>query len=193
MFFLIIGLGNPGKTYRDTRHNLGFRVVDRLAESQGINLGQKKFCGEFGSGSVGDKRVGLLKPLTYMNLSGEAVAAAVSYLKIPPERILIAHDDVDLELGRIQVKFGGGHGGHRGLQSVIESLNADGFARIRLGVDRPAKEGEVSDYVLEPFSAAELPAAGDAVGRAAEAAAAWLEDGLTTAMNRYNSWPGREN
>jgi PTH1 family peptidyl-tRNA hydrolase len=193
MFFLIVGLGNPGKTYRNTRHNLGFGVVDRLAERHGISVGQKKFHGKFGSGSIGDKRVGLLKPLTYMNLSGEAVTAAVNYLKIPLERVLIAHDDVDLALGRIQVKSGGGHGGHRGLQSVIESLNQDDFARIRIGVDRPMGENEeVSDYVLEPFSTAELSTAGDAVGRAAEAAVAWLEDGLTTAMNQYNSWPGQE-
>jgi PTH1 family peptidyl-tRNA hydrolase len=193
MFFLIVGLGNPGKTYRHTRHNLGFWVVDRLAECHGITVGQKKFRGEFGSGAIGGKRVSLLKPLTYMNLSGAAVTAAVSYLKIPLEQVLIAHDDVDLELGRVQVKSGGGHGGHRGLRSVIENLNQDGFARIRIGVNRPAGDGkEVSDYVLEPFGAAELSTAGGAVGRAAEAAATWLEDGLTTAMNRYNSWPGKE-
>ncbi len=193
MFFLIVGLGNPGKTYHGTRHNLGFRVVDRLAEIQGIGIGQKKFRGEFGSGSIGGKRVGLLKPSTYMNLSGEAVAAAVSYLKIPAERVLIVHDDVDLALGRIQVKSGGGAGGHRGLQSVITSLNAEGFARIRLGVGRPPEtDQEVSGYVLKPFGAAELSSAAEAVERAAGAAVTWLEDGLTTAMNRYNSWPGQE-
>jgi PTH1 family peptidyl-tRNA hydrolase len=171
MFFLIVGLGNPGKTYRHTRHNLGFRVVDRVAEIQGIGIGQKKFRGEFGSGSIGDKRVGLLKPSTYMNLSGEAVAAAVSYLKIPTEQVLIVHDDVDLAL----------------------SLNADGFARIRLGVGRPAEAGQdVAGHVLQPFSAGELSSAAEAVERAAGAAITWLEDGLTTAMNRYNSWAGQE-
>jgi len=193
MFFLIVGLGNPGKTYRNTRHNLGFGVVDRLAERHGISVGQKKFRGEFGSGSIDGKRVGLLKPLTYMNLSGEAVMAAVNYLKIPIEQVLIVHDDVELALCRIQVKSGGGHGGHRGLQSVIEHLNQDDFTRIRIGVDRPTDDyEEVSDYVLEPFDTAELSTAGDAVERAAEAAAAWIEDGLTTAMNQYNSWPGQE-
>jgi PTH1 family peptidyl-tRNA hydrolase len=193
MFFLIVGLGNPGKTYQRTRHNLGFQVVDRLAEQHDIKVGQKKFKGQFGSGSIGDRRVCLLKPQTYMNLSGGAVAEAVNYHKVPLEQVLIAHDDVDLELGRIQVKFGGGHGGHRGLQSVIESLAVDDFARIRVGVNRPDGEGDVSDYVLEPFSKAEQAAAEEAVGRAAEAAAAWLKDGLTTAMNQYNSWPGQEN
>jgi PTH1 family peptidyl-tRNA hydrolase len=193
MFFLIVGLGNPGKTYQRTRHNLGFQVVDRLAEQHDIKVGQKKFKGQFGSGSIGDRRVCLLKPQTWMNLSGGAVAEAVNYHKVPLEQVLIAHDDVDLELGRIQVKFGGGHGGHRGLQSVIESLAADDFARIRVGVNRPDGEGDVSDYVLEPFSKAEQAAAEEAVGRAAEAAAAWLKDGLTTAMNQYNSWPGQEN
>jgi PTH1 family peptidyl-tRNA hydrolase len=190
MFFLIVGLGNPGKTYQGTRHNLGFWVVDRLAERHEISVGQKKFKGEFGSGSIGGRRVHLLKPQTYMNLSGGAVAEAVNYHKVPLEQVLIAHDDVDLELGRIQVKFGGGHGGHRGLQSVIESLSADGFARIRVGINRP--EGDASDYVLEPFSRAEQTAVEDAVGRAAEAASTWLKDGLTTAMNQYNSWPGQE-
>jgi len=193
MFFLIVGLGNPGRTYQRTRHNLGFRVVDRLAERHEISVGQKKFKGQFGSGSIGEKRVCLLKPQTYMNLSGDAVAEAVNFLKIPLEQVLIAHDDVDLELGRVQVKFGGGHGGHRGLQSVIESLAAGEFARIRIGVNRPEGDIEVSDYVLEPFSPAEQATAEEAVGRAAEAAAAWLKDGLTTAMNQYNSWPGQEN
>jgi PTH1 family peptidyl-tRNA hydrolase len=193
MFFLIVGLGNPGKTYQESRHNLGFRVVDLLAEHHGIRVGQKRFRGEFGSGSIGDQRVYLLKPLTFMNLSGEAVATAVNYLKIPLEQVLIAHDDVDLALGRIQVKSGGGHGGHRGLQSVIEYLNTDDFVRIRVGVGRPKDEGGVTDYVLEPFGSAESSAAEDAVGRAAEAAATWLQDGLTTAMNQYNSWPGQEN
>lgn len=192
MFFLIVGLGNPGKTYQRTRHNLGFRVVDRLAERHEISVGQKKFKGEFGSGSIGGKRVCLLKPQTYMNLSGGAVAEAVNYHKIPLEQVLIAHDDVDLELGRVQVKFGGGHGGHRGLESVIESLSTDGFARIRLGVSRPEGDEDVSDFVLEPFSKAEQATADDAVKKAAAAAATWLEDGLTTAMNQYNSWPGQE-
>ena len=193
MFFLIVGLGNPGKTYQRTRHNLGFQVVDRLAERHDIKVGQKKFKGQFGSGSIGDRRVCLLKPQTYMNLSGGAVAEAVNYHKIPLEQVLIAHDDVDLELGRIQVKFGGGHGGHRGLQSVIENLSADEFTRIRVGVNRPEGEADVSDYVLEPFSKAEQAIAEDAVREAAEAAAAWLQDGLTTAMNRYNAWSGQEN
>jgi PTH1 family peptidyl-tRNA hydrolase len=193
MFFLIVGLGNPGKTYQRTRHNLGFQVVDRLAERHDIKVGQKKFKGQFGSGSIGEWRVCLLKPQTYMNLSGGAVAEAVNYHKIPLEQVLIAHDDVDLELGRIQVKFGGGHGGHRGLRSVIESLSADEFTRVRVGVNRPEGDDEVSDYVLEPFSKAEQAVAEDAVGRAAEAAATWLKDGLTTAMNQYNSWPGQEN
>lgn len=193
MFFLIVGLGNPGKTYQGTRHNLGFRVVDRLAERHEISAGQKKFLGQFGSGSIGGKRVCLLKPQTWMNLSGGAVAEAVNFLKIPLDRVLIAHDDVDLELGRIQVKFGGGHGGHRGLESVVETLGQDGFTRIRIGVGRPPDSVDVSDYVLQPFSPAEQAAADDAVERAAEAAATWLEDGLTTAMNRYNSWPGQEN
>jgi len=192
MFFLIVGLGNPGKTYQRTRHNLGFWVVDRLAERHEISVGQKKFKGEFGSGSIGGRRVCLLKPQTYMNLSGGAVAEAVNFHKIPLKQVLIAHDDVDLELGRVQVKFGGGHGGHRGLESVVEILNQDGFARVRIGVGRPPDDIDVSDYVLQPFSPAERAAADDAVERAAEAAATWLEDGLTTAMNRYNSWPGQE-
>jgi PTH1 family peptidyl-tRNA hydrolase len=193
MFFLIVGLGNPGKTYQRTRHNLGFRVVDRLAERHGISIGQKKFKGEFGSGSIGGKRVCLLKPQTYMNLSGGAVAEAVNFHKIPLEQVLIAHDDVDLELGRIQVKFGGGHGGHRGLESVVDTLGQDGFTRIRIGVGRPPDYIEVSDYVLQQLSPAEQAPAEEAVGRAAEAVVTWLENGLTTAMNQYNSWPGQEN
>jgi len=141
MFFLIVGLGNPGKAYQHTRHNLGFRVVDRLAERHDIRVGQKKFKGQFGSGSIGDRRVFLLKPQTYMNLSGQAVAEAVNFHKLPLEQVLIAHDDVDLELGRIQVKYGGGHGGHRGLQSVLENLSGHEVDPARPGENGRAAGG----------------------------------------------------
>jgi PTH1 family peptidyl-tRNA hydrolase len=190
MFFLIVGLGNPGKAYRTSRHNIGFQVVDHLAERHAIAWGRKKFSGECGSGEISGKRVMLLKPQTYMNLSGESVGAASRYLKIGPDKIVVVHDDVDLALGRIQVRMGGGHGGHRGVESVLEDLRGADFYRVRIGVGRPAGAEEVSDFVLEEFSESEQEQVQDTVNRATRAIETLINDGLTAAMNRYNPWSG---
>jgi PTH1 family peptidyl-tRNA hydrolase len=191
MLFLIVGLGNPGKSYSEHRHNIGFRVVDGLAGHYRLSWevkGRHKFAATFASGSLEDSRVLLVKPQTFMNLSGEAVAAVGSFYKVPVERIAVVHDDIDLALGRVQIKRGGGHGGHRGVQSVMEVLGDADFVRVRIGVNRPPEGQQASDYVLEAFSPEEAPVARQAVDRACEAVSLWIRDGLTMAMNRVNHW-----
>ncbi len=188
MLFVIAGLGNPGRKYDRTRHNAGFQVVDLLAEQHAISLDRERFFARTGGGSIVDCRVLLLEPVTFMNLSGKSVAAAVRFFKVPPERLIVIHDDVDLPLGRIQVRRGGGHGGHKGLVSIIESLGEAGFVRIRMGIGRPRLDEEVADFVLRPFEPDELQKIEDSLERASGAIKCWLHDGLTTAMDNYNAF-----
>lgn len=196
MLFVIVGLGNPGKAYQANRHNIGFMVVDHLAEQHGISWeakGRSRFGALTGQGVIEDQRVWLVKPQTYMNLSGDAVGAVSRFYKVPLEGVVVIHDDIDLDLGRVQVRRGGGHGGHRGLASIIERLGDPGFARIRVGVDRPPLEMEARAYVLQDFTAAEQPDVTRAVERAGRAVQLLVTKGLTTAMNRVNPWPVEEN
>jgi len=188
LLFVIIGLGNPGETYQATRHNVGFAVVDRLAERHGIDLRPGRQPALAGRGEIAGRRVWLLEPQTYMNLSGEAVAPLIASEGVDLERLIVAHDDMDLALGRIQVRRGGGDGGHRGVRSIVEHLDAADFARIRLGVGRPMQEDEASEHVLSKFGGDELESATALVERGADAVEAWLVDGLVVAMNRFNPW-----
>ena len=188
MLFVIVGLGNPGKIYGATRHNIGFRVLNHLAEQCKIELNKIEHFSHVGSGDIADRRVLLVKPQTYMNRSGLAVEDVSRFNEVPLDRIVVVHDDIDLALGRIQVRRGGGHGGHRGLQSIIETIEANDFIRLRLGIDRPAESEDVSEYVLEAFNSAELEIVANVVQRATAALITWLEDGLNTAMNRFNPW-----
>ncbi len=188
MFFLIVGLGNPGEAYRASRHNVGFEAVDRLAARYGIGFTGGRFASELGLGEIEDRRVRLLKPQTHMNNSGEAVETACRFYRVPAERLAVLHDDIDLELGRIQVRRGGGDGGHRGVRSVIEHLGATDFVRFRLGVGRPAASDMAVDHVLSGFAPADHERVDALLDGAAEATAAWLSGGLTIAMNRFNPW-----
>jgi peptidyl-tRNA hydrolase, PTH1 family len=192
MLFVIAGLGNPGKEYGPTRHNVGFRVMDTVANRNHIPLDRKRFSGLTGKGTIGEHDVLLIKPMTFMNLSGSSVGGASRFYKVPVDRIAVVHDDVDLSLGRIQVRRGGGHGGHRGLRSVVQAHGDPDFVRIRIGVDRPTQSGDVSDFVLGAFTRDELPVVDDAIERAATAVETWLEKGLEAAMNRFNPWQARE-
>ncbi len=189
MFFVIAGLGNPGRGYQCHRHNAGFMVVDRLAESGGLSFSESPFAGWVAEGRLAGRRVLLLKPATFMNKSGECVAAAMRYYRLTPEDLLVIHDDLDLELGRIQVRRAGGSGGHRGVQSVMDSLGEGGFYRLRLGVGRPPAERDAADWVLESFSAGEAAIARSMIERGAQAVESLLSEGLTAAMNRFNPWP----
>ena len=193
---LVVGLGNPGRRYQATRHNVGFRIVERFAASRGIELGERRFEGRFGRGSVpvagaASLDVGILEPQTWMNHSGRSVAEALGALPVddPPQDLLVVLDDVDLPFGRLRVRPAGGAGGHRGLADVIEALGRSDLPRLRFGVGRPEIPLETADWVLQPFSeeeAAELPAR---IATASEALGVALLEGVPAAMNRFNPDP----
>jgi len=186
---LVVGLGNPGREYAGHRHNVGFLVVDRLAGAVGIPLGHSKFQGRFGQGDSGRTRVLLLEPETFMNASGESVSAAARFFKVAPEDLLVVHDELDLSFGRLQLKKGGGTGGHNGLESIVEQLGTTEFARVRFGIGKPqgpnAKE-RVVGHVLHDFTTKEKEALPPLLERAVDMARAWLTLGLAEAMNRHN-------
>ena len=182
---LIVGLGNPGSRYRLTRHNLGFMVVDALAERWHISVGGKRHEAELGTGEVASTRVVLAKPQTFMNASGESVAKLRRLHRLDPADILAIFDDLDLPLGRIRLRAEGGAGGHNGVASLISVLGK-GFPRLRVGIGRPPGGADPVAYVLEPFAASERPLVEDAVGRAADGAESWLTQGLDPTMNVVN-------
>ena len=180
---LVVGLGNPGRRYEGTRHNLGFRVVDCLAERHAIALSRRRFEALVGDGAIGACRVLLAKPQTYVNLSGRAVAPLVRWHKCPLDDLLVVCDDLSLDLGRLRVRRKGSHGGHNGLRSIIECLGTECFARVRIGIGRGA---DAVAHVLGRFGADEEPLAEAALGRAADAVGVWLDDGIDAAMNAFN-------
>jgi len=186
---LVVGLGNIGRQYIQTRHNVGFEVLDRLAHRDGFHFHKGKFKGEEVTITRLGTRVLLLKPHTLMNLSGEAVAAAARFYKLTPERIFIICDDINLPLGRIRVRAQGSDGGHNGLWSIIHRLGSQDFPRLRVGVGSPPPEMDMVAYVLNRFLAAERPLIQAAVDRAADAVEAWVRDGIEAAMNRWNATP----
>lgn len=183
--YLLAGLGNPGHKYRGTRHNVGFMALDRLAERYRLELREEKFKGSFTTGRIVDCKVAMLMPETYMNRSGESVVEAASYYDIPAERIVVAHDDIDLEPGRLKVKSGGGHGGHNGLRDIADKLGSKDFARVRIGVGRP-EHGSVTDHVLGRFTRDEEPIIARVLDAAADAIEMILDEGVDAAKNRFN-------
>ena len=199
VFMLIVGLGNPGIKYKNTRHNVGFMAVAYLAEANGIRFNKSDFNSQWGKGVIHDKVVILSKPQTFMNLSGKAVKVLADFFHIETKDILVIYDDIDLELGAIRIRLGGGSGGHRGMQSIIEYLGANNFPRIRLGIGRPEKkmqgarckmqEYDVADYVLTPFNSEEKDMLKQMLDRASEAVDVVLKDGIEKAMNRFNKKP----
>ncbi|MDP1809171.1 MAG: aminoacyl-tRNA hydrolase [Actinomycetota bacterium] len=183
--FLIVGLGNPGDPYLDTRHNVGHMVIDRLCALLKIEpAGGERIA--VARTVLEGKRIALIKPATFMNTSGPRVKAALEKFNVLPANLIIIHDDLDLDFAKVRVKQGGGTGGHRGLNSVIASLGADEFSRIRIGIGRPPGRMDPSDFVLSPFSPKEWPEMEIALAEAADAAIAVVRDGASTAMNRYN-------
>jgi peptidyl-tRNA hydrolase, PTH1 family len=185
---LVAGLGNPGSRYEDSRHNLGFRVVDRLSRRAGEPAWRERFQGEFALIELSGERVGLLKPLTYMNVSGHSVQPACAFYKIEPRGVVVVHDELDLLFGELKLKSGGGDAGHRGVRSVIEQLGTPDFVRLRMGIGRRPAEfrGDGKDFVLEAFAAAERAAIEPMVERAADAVTLFVERGLQAAMNATN-------
>lgn len=186
---LICGLGNPGREYERHRHNVGFMVVDVLLGRARASLSQGKFEAHVGQGALGQEKVLFVLPQTFMNLSGRSVAAAARFYKVPPEDVLVIHDELDLPFGRLQLKAGGGSGGHNGLKSITQTLGTDGYHRLRYGIDKPqgphAKE-RVAGYVLSNFDDGERRALEDGLYRAADMAEAWAREGLASAMNRFH-------
>jgi PTH1 family peptidyl-tRNA hydrolase len=182
---LVAGLGNPGRGHERDRHNVGWMVVDELALRYGGSW-KSKFNGSIAEVRVGEQRVALLKPETYMNESGKSIAAAARFFKVAPEALLVVHDDVDLEVGRLQARAGGGLAGHNGLRSISQSLGTQEFLRLRIGVGRPERGDPrpVADYVLSPFAAEDDP--DQLVARSADAVESVLGDGLAVAQQRYN-------
>jgi PTH1 family peptidyl-tRNA hydrolase len=182
---LVAGLGNPGREYERTRHNVGFMVCDELARRHGASF-RSKFSGQLAETRIDVRRAALLKPLTYMNDSGRSVGAAARFFKLPPERLLVLHDEVDLEPGRLQARFGGGLAGHNGLRSVAQHLKTPEFLRLRIGVGRPERGDPrpVADFVLSPFD--EFTDVEALVQRATDAVESIVRDGLEGAQNRFN-------
>jgi len=182
---LVAGLGNPGARYERDRHNVGRMVVDELARRHDATF-KSKFNGLLGEARIGDARIALLAPETYMNESGRSIAAAARYFKVAPEDVLVVHDDVDLDVGRLQARLGGGLAGHNGLRSIAQSLGTPEFLRLRIGVGRPGRgdQREVADYVLAQFEAHEDREA--IVARAADALEVVVSEGLEGAQRRFN-------
>lgn len=184
---LIVGLGNPGNEFKDTRHNVGFKVVDRLAGFLNIDFGRTSYVSLFGLGNAGDEKVCLVKPLTYMNKSGHAVNSFLRYYRIPLENLLVIHDDADLELGRIRLRSRGGGGGHRGIESVIACLGKNDFPRLRIGIKGKGRDSHLAEYVLRKFDREEIILIDDQVViEAVEAARLFIEEGISKSMNKYN-------
>ncbi len=191
--YLIVGLGNPGPKYAGTRHNAGFIVVDELARRHNLLFSQKQANAEIARGNINGTTVIVAKPLTYMNLSGNAVGALLRYYKIPLDRLLVVYDDIALPLGTIRIREKGSAGGHNGLTHIIRQLGTQAFPRLRVGVDRPvAAHYSQIDWVLGRFTKDQQKAISEAILRAAEAIEAILRDGLERAMNSYNVRPDSE-
>ncbi len=183
--FLVAGLGNPGREYERTRHNAGWMVVDELARRHGGSF-RGKFSGQLSETRLDDLKLALLKPETYMNVSGQSIGAARKFFKVDPADVLVVHDDVDLEPGRLQAKFGGGLAGHNGLRSIAQALGTNDFLRLRIGVGRPGRgdRRSVADYVLGGFEP-EVDV-DTLIGRSADAVETMARDGLDEAQRRYN-------
>ena len=185
--WLIVGLGNPEKKYAANRHNVGFHVLDRIAAKTGVSITDRRFQGWFGKAAVGQHALLLLKPTTFMNASGGAVAQAARFYKIAPEQIAVAYDDIDLEFARLRLRAGGSHGGHRGVESVIDTLGTRAFPRLRIGVGRPPTGVDPIDYVLSDFSPHEQPEIEKTIEQTVEAALSLVSEGLAKTMTRFNS------
>lgn len=184
--YLIVGLGNPGIKYRKTRHNFGFMVVDALAEDLKLPLKKLKYKAMIGEGRLGDSKIILARPLTYMNNSGDSVWQLAKFFKVPNENIIVAHDDLDLPLGVLRLRPGGGASGQRGVASIIQKLGIQDFARVRLGISRPPGQMDPVDYVLEKFLPNEEKLRDIVIKEAVEAIQVFVREGLSMAMNKYN-------
>lgn len=185
--WLIVGLGNPGKEYERTRHNVGFRAIEHLAEELRCKIDKAKFQGLYGQVDRDGEKLYLLKPMTYMNLSGRSVLQLSAYFHIPPQRIIVLFDDISLDPGRLRIRADGSAGGHNGIKSIIAEVGSQDFPRVKIGVGaKPHPEQDLADWVLSPFAASDEKALESALKRAADAALSIIDHGVPETANRYN-------
>ena len=185
--WLVVGLGNPGKEYAGTRHNCGWMAIDKIADKLSCKIDKGKFQGLYGQAPYKGMKLYLLKPQTYMNLSGQSVVQMSAYYQIPPERILVLFDDISLDPGRLRIRQSGSAGGHNGIKSIIAQLGSENFPRVKIGVGgKPNKDADLADWVLSGFTSAEKKALDFALDNAADAALCIVEQGIYEAANRYN-------
>jgi len=182
---IIVGLGNPGIQYRMSRHNIGFQVVDRLAKRNRISIRTKRFKFLYGTGWIDFQQVVLAKPMTFMNLSGEAVKKAANFFHLRMEDLIVVHDDLDLPFGRLRFKRRGGDGGHQGIRSIIERMGGNNFLRLKVGIGRPPQGMDSADYVLDVFDRNEQSHLDQILSLAAESVEVMLLEGLEKAMNQF--------
>ncbi len=183
---IVVGLGNPGKKYEHTRHNVGFMAVDKCAKGLRVDISQEKFSALIGRVRIDSREVILAKPQTYMNDSGRAVGAIIRSAYADVADLVVVHDELDLPFGAVRVKINGGHGGHNGLRSIIEHVGSSDFVRVRIGVGRPGPGVDAADYVLSPFLVEERQVLPDIIARAAAAVQAIVQEGPARAMNMFN-------
>lgn len=184
--FLIIGLGNPGARYEHTRHNIGFRAVERFAAKHGLAFGKIEHKAQIASGTALGQRLLLAKPQTFMNISGDSVQPLVSFYKVPPERMIVVADDLDLPLGTVRLRKSGSSGGQNGLKHILQRLGTQDIPRVRLGIGRPPGRMDPADYVLSAWKGDEAIMAVEMQDRAVAALETWLTDGIDLAMSRFN-------
>lgn len=189
--FLIVGLGNPGKKYEKTKHNVGFEAIDSLSKMHNIIVNKIKHRGLIGEGNINGNKVVLFKPQTFMNLSGEAVLNAMNFYKLEPESLILVYDDVDTEIGRIRVKKKGSAGSHNGMKSIINLIQENDFPRVRIGIGSNGNI-DLADYVLSGFNKENRNKIEASAERAAKAITSLIIDGIDTAMNEYNVWENNE-
>lgn len=190
---IIVGLGNPGNEYAKTRHNVGFMLVDALAEHLNINLWKDKFNAQIAEGRIGTEKILLVKPQTYMNNSGEAVGPLMRWYKVTPEDIIVAHDDMDIPAGTIRIRKKGSSGGHNGIKSLIAHLGSENFPRVRLGVGRPLPGWSVVNHVLAPFPQEDKTSVDEAIKYLIPAVECIVNDSVDIAMNKYNPKKAKKN
>ena len=185
--YLLVGLGNPGKEYEGTRHNTGFMAIDKIADDAGVKLDRLKFKGLCTSATLGGKKVLLLKPSTFMNLSGQSVTEAMRFYKLPPEKVIVLFDDISLPCGHLRIRRKGSDGGHNGMENILYLSGSDQFPRIKIGVgEKPNPHWDLADWVLSHFSTDEMKLMDESTKNAAAAAALMVNDKIDEAMNRYN-------
>ena len=184
--WLIVGLGNPGRQYVHNRHNVGFQCMDRLAQAHRLAFDKRQNCGRLALGQILGRWVILLKPQTFMNESGRAVAPVARFYQVPPERVLVIFDDLDLPQGAVRLRSKGGSGGHKGMRSIISELGSQDFARVRVGIGRPPGRMDPAAYVLRDFSGDEQPLMNEVCDEVVGAVECWLTEGIEMAMTQFN-------